>query len=166
MPDAKGVEPSQGSRGWWPDLVADGSFGTTVAHALCGGLERWDDWREIRQCNPLTMISADFRRKLLQERDAAWRDSRKKAAFLSYGRERADGGREHGPAHGGRLAAGMRVRRRGARSARSAETALLELRPDVSADRPAADAVRELLSARRPGGRGMTAGHRGKRWRR
>ena len=39
---------------------------------------------EIRRCNPLTAISADFRTKLLEERDAARRDSRLKARFLSY----------------------------------------------------------------------------------
>ena len=76
------IAPS--TSGWWADMIADGSHGTTVVHALQGDPERWDDWNEIRRCNPLTMVSADFRRKLLQERDAARRDSRKKAAFLSY----------------------------------------------------------------------------------
>ena len=46
--------------------------------------ERWDQWSEIRRCNPLTAISADFRRKLLEERDAARADTRLKARFLSY----------------------------------------------------------------------------------
>ena len=76
------IAPS--TSGWWADMVADGSHGSTVVHALQGDPERWDDWNEIRRVNPLTMVSADFRRKLLQERDAARRDSRKKAAFLSY----------------------------------------------------------------------------------
>ena len=34
--------------------------------------------------NPLVNISGDFRKKLLEERDAARRDSRLKARFLSY----------------------------------------------------------------------------------
>ena len=70
--------------GWWHDLVADGSRASTYVQALQGDPERWDRWPEIRRCNPLTTISADFRRKLLEERNAAQRDSRLKARFLSY----------------------------------------------------------------------------------
>ena len=65
-------------------MIADGSHGTTVVHALRGNPERWDQWNEIRRCNPLTAISADFRRKLLEERDAARADTRLKARFMSY----------------------------------------------------------------------------------
>ena len=53
-------------------------------HALRGNAERWDQWPEIRRCNPLTAISPKFRRKLLEERDAARADSRLEARFLSY----------------------------------------------------------------------------------
>ena len=70
--------------GWWHDLVADGSHGSTHVQALRGDPERWDQWQEIRRCNPLTAISAEFRRKLLEERDAARADTRLKARFLSY----------------------------------------------------------------------------------
>ena len=70
--------------GWWHDLVKGGSNGSTYVQALQGNPERWDQWPEIRRCNPLTAISPAFRRKLLQERDAARRDSRLKARFLSY----------------------------------------------------------------------------------
>ena len=70
--------------GWWHDLIADGSHGSTYVQALQGDSDKWDQWSEIRRCNPLTAISADFRRKLLEERDAARRDSRLKARFLSY----------------------------------------------------------------------------------
>ena len=70
--------------GWWHDLIDDGTHGSTVVHALRGDTERWDQWPEIRRCNPLTAISADFRRKLLEERDKARADSRLKARFLSY----------------------------------------------------------------------------------
>ena len=70
--------------GWWHDLIADGSRGSTYVQALQGAPDKWDQWGEIRRCNPLTAISADFRRKLLEERDAARRDSRLKARFLSY----------------------------------------------------------------------------------
>ena len=70
--------------GWWHDLVADGSRASTYVQALQGDPDKWDQWPEIRRCNPLTAISADFRRKLLEERDAARRDSRLKARFLSY----------------------------------------------------------------------------------
>ena len=70
--------------GWWPDLVADGSHGSTRVQVLQGDPAKWDRWPEIRRCNPLTAISADFRAKLLEERDDARRDARLKARFLSY----------------------------------------------------------------------------------
>ena len=70
--------------GWWHDLVGDGSHGSTYVQALQGDPERWDQWPEIRRCNPLTNISPTFRRKLLEERDAARADTRLKARFLSY----------------------------------------------------------------------------------
>ena len=76
------LAPAKG--GWWHDLIEDGSHGSTYAQALIGERGRWDDWREIRRCNPLTAISPEFRRKLLEERDAARKDSRLKARFLSY----------------------------------------------------------------------------------
>ena len=70
--------------GWWVDLVDDGSHGSTYVQALRGDREKWDKWPEIRRCNPLTAISPEFRKKLLEERDAARRDPRLKARFLSY----------------------------------------------------------------------------------
>lgn len=70
--------------GWWHDLIDDGTHGSTIVHALRGDPERWDQWPEIRRCNPLTAISPVFRAKLLQERDAARADTRLKARFLSY----------------------------------------------------------------------------------
>ena len=78
--------------GWWHDLIADGSNGTTYVQALQGKVEAWDQWPEIRRCNPLTAISGDFRRRLLVERDAARVDSRLKARFLSYRLNRPSGG--------------------------------------------------------------------------
>ena len=70
--------------GWWHDMIADGSRGTRQVQALQGDPERWDQWSEIRRCNPLTAVSPEFRRKLLEERDAARADTRLKARFLSY----------------------------------------------------------------------------------
>ena len=70
--------------GWWHDTINRGTHSTTYVQALYGDPERWDQWPEIRRCNPLTAVSADFRRKLLQERDEARRDTRLKARFLSY----------------------------------------------------------------------------------
>ena len=70
--------------GWWHDMVNGGTHGSTVVHALRGDPERWDQWPEIRRVNPLTAISATFRRKLLEERDNARADTRLKARFLSY----------------------------------------------------------------------------------
>ena len=51
---------------------------------LQGDRERWDDWREVARVNPLTKVSADFRRQLRSELKAAIADSRLKARFLSY----------------------------------------------------------------------------------
>ncbi|WP_419922333.1 hypothetical protein [Candidatus Poriferisodalis sp.] len=70
--------------GWWHDLIDDGSRGMTYVQALRGDPAKWDRWGEIRRCNPLVDISAEFRAKLLAERDDARRDSRLKARFLSY----------------------------------------------------------------------------------
>ena len=70
--------------GWWHELVGAGSNRTTYVQRLIGNADRWDKWAEIRRCNPLTAISSTFRKKLLEERDAARRDTRLKARFLSY----------------------------------------------------------------------------------
>ena len=43
-----------------------------------------DQWSEIRKANPLTAVSPEFQRKLLEERDQARGDSRLKARFMSY----------------------------------------------------------------------------------
>ena len=72
------------SSGWWHDLVQRGSHGSTYVQSLQGEPSKWDRWAEIRRVNPLTAISVDFRRKLLEERDEGRRDSRLKARFLSF----------------------------------------------------------------------------------
>ena len=69
---------------WWHRLVTAGSTGSTYVQALQGDPDRWDQWPEIRRCNPLTAVSEGFRKKLLEERDAAREDTRLKARFLSY----------------------------------------------------------------------------------
>ena len=76
------LAPAQG--GWWHDLVEGGSAGSTYVKLLQGDRDQWDQWPEIRKANPLTAISPDFRRKLIEERDQARRDTRLKARFLSY----------------------------------------------------------------------------------
>ena len=70
--------------GWWHQLVEGGTQGSVFVQALQGDPERWDNWHTIRKANPLCNISPTFRRKLLEERDAARADSRLKARFLSY----------------------------------------------------------------------------------
>ena len=72
------------SAGWWADLVAAGSQGSVYVQSLQGDPEKWDSWSEIKRCNPLTAISSTFRKKLIDERDSARRDTRLKARFLSY----------------------------------------------------------------------------------
>ena len=70
--------------GWWHDLVARGSHGSTHVTVLQGDDATWDKWPTIRKANPLTAISADFRARLLEERDEARRDPRLAARFKSY----------------------------------------------------------------------------------
>ena len=70
--------------GWWHDLVEGGSGGSTYVQALKGDPKKWDQWPEIRRCNPLVEISDEFRKTLIEERDRARRDSRLRARFQSY----------------------------------------------------------------------------------
>ena len=76
------IAPSTG--GWWAELIARGSHGTTYVQALQGDRETWDNWHTIRKANPLTAISPEFRARLLEERDEARGDSRLKARFCSF----------------------------------------------------------------------------------
>ena len=69
---------------WWHDLVAGGSRGSTYVQFVQGDRETWDRWPTIRRANPLMSKFADSRRVLLDERDAARKDSRLKARFMSY----------------------------------------------------------------------------------
>ena len=69
---------------WFYDLVDAGTQGSTFVQALVGDAETWDMWPTIRKANPLKAKYAESRAVLLEERDAARRDSRLKARFLSY----------------------------------------------------------------------------------
>ena len=69
---------------WWHGLVTGGSSPTRYVQTLQADPKRWSQWPEIRKANPLTAISPEFRKKLLEERDEARKDSRLKARFLSY----------------------------------------------------------------------------------
>ena len=73
---------------WWHDLAMGGSHDSTYTQTLQGDRARWDDWREIRRCNPLVNLpgkpGARLRKKLKQRRAEAWADSRLKARFLNY----------------------------------------------------------------------------------
>ena len=70
--------------GWWHDLVDAGSRPGRHVTLLQGDPGRWDQWPEIRRCNPLAAISPEFRKVLLRERDEARADTRLKARFMSY----------------------------------------------------------------------------------
>ena len=70
--------------GWWHDLIADGTRGTTFVQALRGDPAKWSQASEIRRCNPLMWKFPESRARLLGERDEARRDSRLKGRFLSY----------------------------------------------------------------------------------
>ena len=70
--------------GWWHELIDGGCQPGIYVQALRGDPKKWDQWHEIRRCNPLVDVDPKFRRKLLQERDAARSDPRLKARFLSF----------------------------------------------------------------------------------
>ena len=70
--------------GWWPNMVADGSYGSTFVQALVGDPEKWDQASEIRRCNPLMWHYRASRKVLFGERDAARSDSRLLARFRSF----------------------------------------------------------------------------------
>ena len=72
------------THGWWVDLIEGGSQGSTYVQSIVGDPGKWSEWPEIRRCNPLSVVSARLRKRLLEERDEARRDSRSKARFLSY----------------------------------------------------------------------------------
>ena len=76
------LAPSLG--GWWHELVKDGSHGSTYVQALQGRADKWASSREIARVNPLMWAFPNSRAKLLEERDAAYKDSRLKARFLSF----------------------------------------------------------------------------------
>lgn len=69
---------------WWHDLVERGSHGSTYVLKVMGNADTWSTWSTIRKANPLTAVSADFRKKLLEERDAALSDSRLRGIFKSF----------------------------------------------------------------------------------
>ena len=69
---------------WFYDLVDGGTQGSTFVQKLVGDAETWDKWATIRKANPLKAKYAESRAVLLEERDAARRDSRLKARFMSY----------------------------------------------------------------------------------
>ena len=69
---------------WYYELVDAGTQASTYVQKLMGDAETWDKWPTIRKVNPLKSKYAESRAVLLEERDAARRDSRLKARFLSY----------------------------------------------------------------------------------
>ena len=52
--------------------------------ALRGELAKWDKAAELKRVNPLMWAFPASRSTLLEERDTARKDSRKKATFLSF----------------------------------------------------------------------------------
>ena len=76
------LAPSRG--GWWHSLIDRGTHGSSYVQLLQGDIHKWDQFSEIRRCNPLSVIDKEFRAKLLEERDDARADTRLKSRFLSY----------------------------------------------------------------------------------
>ena len=76
------IAPSMG--GWWADLATSKTGKGRVVMTLQGSREKWDSWRTVARCNPLTKIAPEFRKQLREELKAAVADSRLKARFMSY----------------------------------------------------------------------------------
>ena len=70
--------------GWWADLIKAGTVGRTWVYALQGDVAKWDNWKEIRRCNPLAAHSPELRQRLRAELKEAYRDTSKKSYFISY----------------------------------------------------------------------------------
>ena len=69
---------------WWFDLIANGTTALTHVQQFKGELEGWDSWPVIQRANPLVNVDPHTRRVILTERDAARKDTRLKARFLTY----------------------------------------------------------------------------------
>ncbi len=69
---------------WWPELVKDGTNGSTAVTLLQGRADRWSHWREILRVNPLARRFPETAAVLREERDKALRDPRLEAAFKSF----------------------------------------------------------------------------------
>ena len=79
------MRPTQIGRGhFYYDLIDTGSTGSTYVMALRGDPSKWTSANEIRRVNPLMYKFPESRKELLEERDAARRDSSKRADFVSY----------------------------------------------------------------------------------
>ena len=76
------IAPATG--GWWHHLATGKSGKGRAIKCLQGDRAKWDSWREVARCNPLTKISPEFRKQLRAELKAAIADSRLKARFLSF----------------------------------------------------------------------------------
>ena len=70
--------------GWWADLIKAGTVGRTWVYALQGDVKKWDNWKEIRRCNPLAAHAPELRQRLRAELKEAYRDTSKKSYFISY----------------------------------------------------------------------------------
>ena len=68
---------------WWPELIARGSRPGVHVTLVQGNRATWDRWPTIRRANPLVSVNPILRKTLLRERDAARRDERLRARFLS-----------------------------------------------------------------------------------
>ena len=68
---------------WWPMMLREGTTRSRYVQVHQGEAKTWDKWPTIHKCNPLMAKFAESRAVLLEERDAARRDPRLKAAFLS-----------------------------------------------------------------------------------
>ena len=69
---------------FWPRMLEGGSGPSKFVMKIQGDSNKWDSWPEIRKANPLMSRFPESRQTLLEERNEARRDPRKKAAFLSY----------------------------------------------------------------------------------
>ena len=97
------IAPS--SRGWWADLVDGGSHDSVYVQSLQGDPKKWDQWPEIKRCNPLMSRFPESRAKLLEERDEARQDGRLIGEVQVVQIKPANSGRGRDPVEPGGLGA-------------------------------------------------------------
>ena len=68
---------------WWSELIARGCRPGVHVSLVQGDRDKWDRWPTILKANPVAAVNPILKATLIRERDAALRDDRLRARFLS-----------------------------------------------------------------------------------